>query len=187
MYDYGDSDSYDSRIESLEEFTVRKIAEHVAAIHYGDDEDRVEACAELRAMGAAAAEAIQPLLRLLVRPPDDESGLDQFVRGMACDALGAIGDAAREALPMLHQYATDPSLASDEGRWTKLRAAAAIFKITGDDTIAKALLEELEHAPEEWLRHHAEKCLSMLSGGDPWPDRKEGRLYLLLPSDDDDS
>jgi len=50
--------------------------------------------------------------------------------------------------------ADEPGL-PEEGRWLRLRAAVAIFKISGDAEIARRVASELTDDAEEWLREKA--------------------------------
>jgi HEAT repeat protein len=81
---------------------------------------------------------------------------------MSADALGAIGPAALDAIPaLIESTRPDPEL-PEEGRWLRLRAASAIFRIGGDPQVARQVASELMDDPEWWLRDHAARCLEMI-------------------------
>jgi HEAT repeat protein len=147
-------------VDDPEAFVERRLAALIADLQSTDEEIRWDAASDLREMGTAAAAAVPSLVKVLLDLRDSE--INPYCRGMACDALGAIGLQARDAVPALVECTADETELVEESRWLRLRAAAAIFRITGDGEITRRVAGQLADDPEEWLREKAKESLEML-------------------------
>lgn len=140
-------------------FVERRLAELISDLESDDEGERWDAAGELKDMGPLAAPSVPALIKVLRNRRLTE--FNAYVRGMACDALGAIGPEARDAVPTLIECTADEPGLSEEGRWLRLRAAVAIFKISGDAQVARRVAGELLSDSEEWLRVKARECLAI--------------------------
>ena len=144
-------------MDDLDSFVARRLAHLIDDLESDADEVRWDAASDIKDMGTAAAAAVPFLVKVLLdRRPTE---FDPYIRGMACDALRAIGPEAREAIPALIECTADEPGLPEESRWLRLRAAEAIFRISGEDDISRRVAVELANDPEEWLRKKAEECL----------------------------
>lgn len=132
----------------------------IAELECGDEERCWDAASEIIDIGPTARDAV-PSLTWVLRG-SNYSKISPYVAGMAADALGAIGPAASEAVESLELLANDQRNAAEEGRWLRLRSAAALWNITGDETIARRVANELSNDPDEWLSGHAVELLDSL-------------------------
>lgn len=140
-------------MDDPEAFVARRLFELIADLGSDDESLRWDAAGDLKEMGPLADSAVPALIKVLRdRRPTE---FNPYVRGMVCDALGAIGPEARDAVQALVECtANEPGLV-EEARWLRLRAAVAIFKITGDAEIVRRVVGELVNDPEWWLREKA--------------------------------
>jgi HEAT repeat protein len=140
-------------VDDPEAFVERRIAALIADLESDDESLRWDAAGDIRDMGTAAAAAVPFLVKVLLDRRRTEFNF--YARGMAADALGAIGPAALDAIPALIDCTRPDSELPEEGRWLRLRAAMAIFKIGGDPQVAQQVAGELLGDQEWWLRDHA--------------------------------
>jgi HEAT repeat protein len=107
-----------------------------AALKHKEAGVRVNAAAALGRVGATSPDTITALIGLLKNDPERE------VRRATAGALGAIGPAAREAIPVLAE-----AMAGDgKGGWWV--AADALARIGGPDAVPP-LIEGLKNADED--------------------------------------
>ena len=144
-------------MDELESFVTQRLAVLIADLKSGDDDLAWDAAADLLPMGPAAAPAVPSLIKVLLARRRTEFNF--YAKGMAADALGAIGPAARDAVPALLECTRPDPEFPEEGRWLRLRSAAAIFNISGDVLVARRVAGELTDDPEDWLRAHAANLL----------------------------
>jgi len=135
-----------------------------------DDEEqavRLEVLNALQNLGAAAAPATPALIEVLT------GNDDMLARGMAADALGAIGPSAGEAAPKLLQRLQkrgNDALAT----YFRLRIARALWRISGEPDHLLATGLEAIRSPEWWRRGMAAAMLGELgaTGRAAIPDLK---------------
>jgi HEAT repeat protein len=148
-------------MDELAAYVTDRLRDLIADLKSGDDDLVWEAAADLVPMGPAAVPAIPALIEVLLDRRRTEFNF--YARGMAADALGAIGPAALDAIPALIECTRPDPEHPEEGRWLRLRSAAAIFRIGGDAQVAGMVAGELMDDPEWWLREHAARCREMIA------------------------
>lgn len=77
----------------------------------------------------------------------------------ACDVLGHIGQQAESSLPALYDLLPLSESKHDFKRWLALRAAKAIWNITGDSEPALEVAARLTEDAQFWLVIHAHELL----------------------------
>ncbi len=151
-------------MEEPEAFLERRLADLIADLKSDDEEVRWDAASDVKDMGTAAAAAVPALIELLLDRRIAEFTF--YAKGMAADALGEIGPAARDAIPALLECTRPDSKLPEEGRWLRLRSAAAIFSISSDVLVVRRVVGELTDDPEDWLRAHAANLLEKIQASD---------------------
>lgn len=107
--------------------------------------------------------AIDLTLGILSAEEDDDVAL---VRKMAAaDVLGHMGGQSSVAIPVLNGLLLFASSERDFERWLALRAARALWKITGDPNPAVEVATRLLQDREEWLVVHAQNLLGEIGSG----------------------
>lgn len=98
-------------------------------------------------------------IMLAILADDDETYLVLNRKVAACDVLAHIGPQAKPALATLNDLMPLAESDRDNDRWLVLRAARAVWKITGDSTPAADVAARLMEDEEAWLRIHAAELL----------------------------
>lgn len=102
---------------------------------------------------------IDVLLTILAAEEDDDVTL---VKKMAaCDVLASMNERASAAIPVLVDLLPLDESDRDFERWLALRAARAIWNISGDPQPAAEVARKLAEDEQEWLTIHAENLLGM--------------------------
>lgn len=104
-------------------------------------------------------------IMLAILADEDESDLVLNRKMAAIDVLARIGQQAKPAFATLIDLL--PLVGSDRDieRWLALRAARAIWKITGDNQPAAEVASQLVVDEEAWLRIHAAELLGEIPAG----------------------
>jgi HEAT repeat protein len=144
-------------VDEPEAFVARRIAALIADLQSDDEHRRWDAASDTKQMGPLAAPAVPALIKVLLERRPTE--FNPYVRGMACDALGAIGTEASDAVSALVECTADEPGLVEESRWLRLRTAVAIYRITGDVEIVRRIAGELANDPERWLREKSGEWL----------------------------
>ena len=97
--------------------------------------------AAARAIGLIDATKIPEVMPVLITGLESRTSLDRL---NAVDALGDLGEAGSEAIPLLGKMLTDRNVV------TRLEAASAISKITGDPRVEITVVVALLRA-DDWL------------------------------------
>ena len=149
-------------MDELDSFVARRLADLIADLQSDDEEVRWDAASDIKDMGTAASAAVPFLVKVLLdRRPTE---FNPYVRGIVADALGAIGSQARDSVSALIECTVDEPGLPEEVRWLRLRAAVAIYRITGDGKIVRSVAGQLANDPEWWLREKAGECLRTIHG-----------------------
>ncbi|MCB9871483.1 MAG: hypothetical protein H6837_16625 [Planctomycetes bacterium] len=90
---------------------------------------------------------------------EDDSDLVLNRRVAACDVLAHIGQQAKPAFATLNDLLPLVESDRDIERWLALRAARAVWKITGDSSPAADVAGKLAEDEEAWLRIYAAELL----------------------------
>jgi HEAT repeat protein len=144
-------------MNELENYVADRLRDLIADLKSGDDDLAWDAAADLVPMGPAAEPAVPALIDVLRDRRHTQFSF--YAKGMAADALGAIGPAAVATIPALMECTqADPEL-PEEGRWLRLRSASAIFRISGDPQLARQVAGDLMDDAEWWVREHAANLL----------------------------
>ena len=109
----------------------------------GDEKDYVRIAAAV-AIGLIDPEQIHKMMPVLIEGLKSEIHLDQL---NAVAALGDRGEAGSEAIPMLGE------MLADRNAVTRLEAASAISKITGDPRVEISVAVDLLKA-EDWIERY---------------------------------
>ncbi|HEY1598855.1 MAG TPA: hypothetical protein VGG64_04590 [Pirellulales bacterium] len=151
-------------MDELETYVADRLRDLMADLKSGDIDLAWESAADLMPMGPAAGPAVPALIEVLL--DRRRTKFNFYARGMAADALGAIGPAAVATIPALIDCTQPEPEMVEEGRWLRLRAAAAIFRISGEVQVARQVAGELVDDPEWWLRDHAAKLLEKIQASE---------------------
>ena len=90
---------------------------------------------------------------------EDDSDLVFNRKVAACEVLAHMGPQAKPALATLIDLLPLAESDRDSKRWLALRAARAVWKITGDSSPAAEVAGKLAVGEEAWLRIHAAELL----------------------------
>lgn len=101
------------------------------------------------------------MLSILAVENDSDLVLNRKVA--ACDVLAHIGPKAKPAFATLNDLLPLVESDSDFERWLALRAARAVWKITGDSWFAVEVASMVAEDEEAWLRIHANDLLGQIS------------------------
>lgn len=101
---------------------------------------------------------IQIMLSILADENDSDLVISRKVA--AIDLLAHMGVQAKPALAILNDLLPIAESKHDFKRWLALRAARALWKITGDNQPAVEVAAKLAEDEEAWLRVHAAELLS---------------------------
>ena len=101
------------------------------------------------------------MLGILADEDDSDLAFDRKVA--ACDVLAHMGAQGKPALAILNDLLPLVKSDRDIERWLALRAARAMWKITGDSAPAADVAAKLVEDEEAWLRIHANDLLGQLS------------------------
>ncbi len=97
---------------------------------------------------------------------EDESDLVLNRKVAAIDLLAHTGPQAKPAFATLNDLLPLVESDRDSKRWLALRAARAVWKITGDSSPAADVAGKLAEDEEAWLRIHAAELLGEIERGD---------------------
>lgn len=101
------------------------------------------------------------MLGILADEDDSDLVLNQKV--VAIDVLAHIGPQAKPALASLNDLLPLVESDRDIERWLALRAARAVWKITGNSSPAVEVASRLSDDEQAWLRIHANDLLGQIS------------------------
>ena len=94
---------------------------------------------------------------------EDDSDLVLNRKVVAIDVLAHIGPQAKPALASLNDLLPLVESDRDIERWLALRAARAVWKITGNSSPAVEVASRLSDDEQAWLRIHANDLLGQIS------------------------
>lgn len=97
---------------------------------------------------------------------EDDSDLVLNRKVAAIDVLSHMGQQAKPALATLNDLLPLAESDRDNDRWLALRAARAVWKITGDSSPAPDAAGKLAEDEEAWLRVHVAELLGEIERGD---------------------
>lgn len=95
---------------------------------------------------------------------EDDSDLVLTRKMAACDVLAHMGQQAKLALATLIDLLPLVESDRDIERWLSLRAARAVWEITGDSSPAEEIARNLAEDEQAWLRIHAAELLGEIGG-----------------------
>lgn len=99
-------------------------------------------------------------IMLSIIADEDDSDLVLTRKMAACDVLGHMGQQAETSLPTLNDLLPLAESKHDFKRWLALRAARAVWKITGDSAPALEVASKILDDEEQfWLVIHAQELL----------------------------
>lgn len=90
---------------------------------------------------------------------DDDSDLVLNRKVAACDVLSHMGQQAKPASAALIDLLPLVGSDRDNDKWLALRAARAMWRISGDSSSAMEVAEKMAKDEEAWLRIHAADLL----------------------------
>ncbi|MEZ5945192.1 MAG: hypothetical protein R3C18_27780 [Planctomycetaceae bacterium] len=97
---------------------------------------------------------------------EDESDLVLNRKVAAIDVLAHMGQQAKPAFAALIDLLPLVESEPDFERWLALRAARAVWKVSGSSSQAMGIAEKLAEHEEAWLRIHAAELLGEIERGD---------------------
>ena len=97
---------------------------------------------------------------------EDDSDLVLNRKVAACEVLAHMGPQAKPALATLIDLLPLAESDRDSKRWLALRAARAVWKITGDSSPAAEVAGKLAEDDEAWLRIHAAELLHKIGSAE---------------------
>lgn len=96
---------------------------------------------------------------------EDDSDHVRNRKVAAIDVLAHTGPQAKPAFATLNDLLPLVESDRDSKRWLALRAARAVWKITGDSSLAAEFAAKLAEDEEAWLRIHAAELLAEIGEG----------------------
>lgn len=100
---------------------------------------------------------------LSILADNHDSDLTLTRKMAACDVLGHMGQQAESSLPTLYDLLPLAESKHDFKRWLAVRAAKAIWKITGDSEPALEVAARLTEDAQFWLVIHAHDLLGEIN------------------------
>lgn len=98
-------------------------------------------------------------IMLAILSDEDDSDLVLNRKMAAIDVLAQMGPQAKPALATLNDLLPLAESDRDSSRWLALRAARAVWKLSGDSSSAMDIASRLADDVEAWLRVHAADLL----------------------------
>lgn len=102
-------------------------------------------------------------IMLAILTDEDDSDLVRNRKVAAIEVLAHIGPKAKPAFAILNDLLPLVESERDSERWLALRAARAVWKITGDSWFAVEVASMVAEDEEAWLRIHANDLLGQIS------------------------